>query len=722
MFDRLTLTFEALDRFEGPIVTDLSGPLTVVVGPNGSGKSTILEAIAEVLTFFQHYLIEGPEAEVRKDIKTQRSTQPSWTRAVLDVHFAEGRSPSIGPSLATHFDGIDATHARLVVTRRAGAKERWTLAALGVGDRDLTFDTSGPIVIDSRRRKEAENEAQSITAALGASAAATKAEVAKLHQQLNVVRAEGNRSSPALLQRTNALQDQINALTAEEEKRKREAQSRLATLQREMEAARNSAIQVVGGAEVAKADLEAFCRSFSLPKVVYLQGAPDFAALIKTMTAKLGRLKDQRRSEESNSDYNTMRLRLEGLLKMHVTVDSTAEHALLIDDRPVTEVSAGTWCALGFAAVCEQEDPNALVIWDEPETGLHPTWSRKVCDLMIRNPRRFLIATHRTEFAPLSASGVRIYKSIARPPERGDKARCTLSEQTKTLAGGLAIAVVLGLEPSRVLFTTNAILWVEGPSDVIYWRFWLTNAARARGVDLVEGFDYTFMFSAGSLLGNETVADSTHQLTPGAVNLLRLVGASRVIVDTDFNPDDAKPRISRDALEVILRTNAWHEGGFVGAECRQYLKPRVREMAKAIDEIGTKGNLSSIVSTWGREAENGLSDDAFRRTLKQVYGSTDPAIATFIETLKVDDWSSYEQSIKKHFESALTRPELAALRVKGKDGLGLAQMSIIEDKVAFAQKYVEAHADAGSNLRPEAERIIAATLDWILRIRAAYLQ
>ena len=277
------------------------------------------------------------------------------------------------------------------------------------------------------------------------------------------------------------------------------------------------------------------------------------------MTTKLGRLKVQRRSEEAQSDYNRMRSRLEGLLKMHVTVDSTEEHTLLIDDRPVSEVSGGTWCALGFAAVCEQQDADSVVIWDEPETGLHPTWSRKVCDLMMNDPRRFLIATHRTEFAPVNAPGVFIYKATAWPPKPGEKVRCTLREETKTLASGLAIAAALGLEPSRVL--ANAVLWVEGPSDVVYWRFWLTNAARARNVNLVEGFDYTFMFSAGSLLANETIADGDENLGPAAVNLLHLIGASRVIADTDFNPEEANPRIvAKNSTPSLRRTHGTTTG------------------------------------------------------------------------------------------------------------------------------------------------------------------
>lgn len=721
MHDRLTVTFEALDRFDGEVIVDLSGPLTVVVGPNGSGKSTVLEAVAEVMTFLQLYLIEGPEREVRKRIPTQRTTQPSWTKAVVTVDFRAGTTPHVGASLANHFTGIDPQSARLTITRREGTADRWTLASIGVAGSDLAFDTTGTVVVDSRRRKEAEEERQRRKAELASSTATTNAEVDNLQQELNSLRAQpGNKGSPAFLQKANGLQDRITALQAEQEKRTKEATEQLAALQQEIEGARDSAIRIVDGSEVVKADVEAFCASLRVPRVLYLQGAPDFVALLGALTTKLGRLKAERRSHEASSAYNEARNRLQALLKMDVTVDSTQEHALLIDDRPINEVSSGTWCALGFAAVCEQEDADALVIWDEPETGLHPTWSRKVADLMIRDPRRFLIASHRTEFVPVNQHLVHIYKSVARPPTPGAKARCKLNEATSTLAGGLAIAVALGLEPSRILFTTNAVLWVEGPSDVIYWRFWLSNAAKEQGAQLVEGFDYSFMFSSGSLLANETLADSSAHLAPGAVNLLRLVGASRIIFDTDLNPDTAPASISRDTLRGIVETAAWREKGFLCEDCRPYLTRRVREMAKAVDEVRASGNLSCLVGTWGREVENALTDDAFRRTLKQIYDGTDSPITDHIEKLTVDDWSSYEAEIERHFRPVLTEPGFAALRVK--DGPGIAQMSVITSKVEFAQRYVKAHVEIGSNLRPRAKDIVDSTLKWIVDVRSGYLQ
>jgi hypothetical protein len=266
------------------------------------------------------------------------------------------------------------------------------------------------------------------------------------------------------------------------------------------------------------------------------------------------------------------------------------------------------------------------------------------------------------------------------------------------------------------------VLWVEGPSDVIYWRFWLTNEAKRLGVSLVEGFDYSFMFSAGSLLANETLIESVDSLPSGTVNLLNLIGASRIIVDTDFNPGDEKARIDRDELEALVRKVNWRQAGFVATECRPFLKPRVRAIASAIDKLAADGNPSSIISTWGRETENALSDDAFRRTLKSVYSTSDGAANMHLETTTIEPWTSYENAILEHLELALSRPELATLTTELKDGAGIAQASVITDKVQFARHYLIAHVDVGSNLRPEADGIVEATLKWILKVRAAYLQ
>lgn len=398
---------------------------------------------------------------------------------------------------------------------------------------------------------------------------------------------------------------------------------------------------------------------------------------------------------------------------------------MLIDDRLVGQVSLGTWLALGFAAICEDAAENTFIIWDEPETGLHPTWARKICDLMLQNSRRFLIATHRTEFVPAHSSAARIYKTLARAREHGEKVICSLQEATGLLHA-YSIAASLGMEPSRILFTANAVIWVEGPSDLIYWRFWLRAMAEERKSDLVEGFDYCFMFSGGSLLANETMASESVEIGPDTVNLLRMVGASLVIVDTDFNPDDhQRSRISREKLQQLCAKNASRNCGFVFDGCRDFLKPRVRALLAAIDSLGATDNLSTAITTWGREAENGLTDEAFVRTLKKIFEINDgDAEANIIDKLAIESWRSFDDEIKATLTSHCGNPLLPKLWTKNHDGKDIvAQTSIIREKTRFAQTYVEVMKDEGlRSVRSELRPIIEFAFEWIIKVKDSYCQ
>jgi energy-coupling factor transporter ATP-binding protein EcfA2 len=726
MLTHLTVTFDSLERFEGTVAIDLSGQLTVLVGANGSGKSTALEAVAEIMTFLQLYPIEGPAAEVMKLIRPHRPTNPTWTRATVACEFDSNTRPEIGDTLQSHFppNNEGGGSAAVGVTKRAGVDGRWTIDFVACNGGKVAFDTSGPIIVDSSRKREAEHFLGQMQEEDERVKAAADQSVSDLNRQISQL---GSDRTKAL--QVNALRVKLETETAAPERHRQQTANRRKELHDEIERSKGSAMVVSTGGEVGKGDIEALRKSLGLPKVVYLHGLPDFNATIGQMTTKLGRYHVEPRPERPESPYIAMRNRLHELLKMDIAVDSTdrAAHVLLIDDRKIEEVSAGTWYALGFASICEQADENTLVIWDEPETGLHTTWARKICDLMLRDLRRFLIATHRTEFVPPSTATGRIYKTVARPPEPGKKSICTFQEAT-TLLHRFSIANALGMEPSRILFTANAVIWVEGPSDLIYWRFWLRSAAEKKQIELVEGFDYCFMFTGGTLLASETIADDTAALPPDTVNLLRLVGTSLVIVDTDFNPDDEPTgtrRIMNADLEKILSTSTWEKYGFVTEECRRHLKPRVKALASAIDKLRASDNLSSLFSTWGREAENGLTDDAFRGTLKGLYDiADDSAAAKEIERVKVNDWRSYELEIETALAASVGKSDLQPLWTRGKKGqLCVAQMSIIRNKTRFAQAYVDTQKHVGlSSLRPEAYRIVESTLAWILSVKASYLQ
>ena len=137
----------------------------------------------------------------------------------------------------------------------------------------------------------------------------------------------------------------------------------------------------------------------------------------------------------------------------------------------------------------------------------------------------------------------------------------------------------LGARPSDLLLA-NGIVWLEGPSDRIYFNRWIE--LRSDGA-LREGRDYQCAFYGGSLLGRTQFA-SPEAADAELTNLLQVNPNVVVVCDSD--------RVSRYAT----------------------LKPRVRRIRDEVARIPT----GHIWITGAREIENyapgGVLGPAFGRS------------------------------------------------------------------------------------------------------------
>lgn len=135
-----------------------------------------------------------------------------------------------------------------------------------------------------------------------------------------------------------------------------------------------------------------------------------------------------------------------------------------------------------------------LVFIEEPENHLHPAWQTLLLRaLKTFEQHTFFFTTHSATFINDESTAVflinkKAASSIVSP---------TLLENQK-----VDIINQLGYKPSD-LFQTNYILWVEGPSDKIYFDYWISTI----DASLKEGLHYSIMFFGGetykSFLMNE---------------------------------------------------------------------------------------------------------------------------------------------------------------------------------------------------------------------------
>jgi hypothetical protein len=111
--------------------------------------------------------------------------------------------------------------------------------------------------------------------------------------------------------------------------------------------------------------------------------------------------------------------------------------------------------------------------------------------------------------------------SVWRTEEEGTRATASI-----TAAQVSALCVNLGYRPSDLL-QSNAIIWVEGPSDRIYVRYWIDGLTDGK---LIEGIHYSIMFYGGRLLSSLSANEVEIK---DFISLRRLNRHMAILIDSD---------------------------------------------------------------------------------------------------------------------------------------------------------------------------------------------
>ena len=183
---------------------------------------------------------------------------------------------------------------------------------------------------------------------------------------------------------------------------------------------------------------------------------------------------------------------------------------------------------------------NTVFIFEELENNLHPAIQRNLFEFLYQwakeNNSQIFLTTHST--VPINMFSGRDNVTLTHIKKENNQ---IITNSALSFIENEYILMSLGVRASDIL-QSNAVIWVEGPSDRSYINKWIELYSKGT---LKENIHYQILFYGGRLLSHLTgKVDESNEL----IQLFRANLHSIIVIDSDKT--DSKKRINQTKLRI----------------------------------------------------------------------------------------------------------------------------------------------------------------------------